>query len=145
MEYKKTAFACISGIITTFVDQYLLIFVLVCAGIIIDCISGLIKVFAIGQKLSSKKGTQGFWKKTGFIMAFGFGIFLDAFIPVMLDIISITLPFACPFGMIIGIYIILNESISIIENLVEINPNAVPKWLLGLLKSTANKLDEKEK
>ena len=145
MGSKKTALACLVGLVSTFAEQYLLILILVCAGIVIDCITGLIKSLATGKKISSKKGTQGFWKKTGFIMAFGFGVFLDAFIPVALNIISIELPFSSPFGMIIGVYIVLNESISIIENLVEINPNAVPKWLLNLLRSTADKLDEKEK
>lgn len=143
-EHEKITLSVLTGLIAAFSQQYLLIFVLVCVGIVLDCITGLIKSKVLGIPISSKRGFTGFWKKVGLITAFAFGIFLDFSIPFMLDVISIDLPFS-PFALIIGAYIVLNESISIAENLVEINPESVPKWLTDLLKTTANKLNDKNK
>lgn len=143
-DFKKLIISCISGFIAMITKQYALIFMLVCTGITLDCITGLIKTKAAGQVLSSKIGIKGFWKKTGFIAAFAFGIFLDCFIPTLLEIVSIELPFSSPFGLIIGMYIVLNESISIAENLIEINPESVPEWLISLLRNTADKIDNND-
>lgn len=140
-DIKKITVSCITGFIAMLTKQYALIFLLVCTGIVLDCITGLIKAKATGQVISSKKGFQGFWKKAGFIFTFGFGIFIDCFIPILLDIVNIEFPFSSPFGLIIGMYIILNESISIAENLIAINPKSVPKWVVSLLKNTADKID----
>ncbi|MDE5946350.1 MAG: phage holin family protein [Oscillospiraceae bacterium] len=144
-EFEKICFSCITGVVAMITRQYALIFILVCAGIVLDCITGLIKSKVTGTAITSKKGIRGFWKKTGFIFSFAFGIFLDCFIPILLNIIHIDLPFASPFGLIIGVYIILNESISIAENLIKINPESVPKWIVSLLKNTADKIDSEEK
>ncbi len=148
-DIKKLLFSCIMGFLAMITKQYTVIFTLVCIGIVLDCITGLIKSKVTGIAITSKKGVRGFWKKTGFIFSFAFGIFLDSFIPMLLDIINIELPFSSPFGLIIGVYITLNESISISENLIAINPESVPKWIVSLLKNTAgninkNKSNDKE-
>ena len=70
-----------------------------------------------------------------------FGIFLDAFIPIMLGAVSVTLPFSLPIGTVVGCYIVLNESISIFENINKTAPQALPKWIKKLLdgaKKTVN-------
>ena len=47
-----------------------------------------------------------------------------------------------PFGLIIGSYIVLNECISICENLYECNPDIIPKWIANLLKNAKGKINE---
>ena len=49
------------------------------------------------------------------------------------------------FGSIVGVYIILNESISITENILKANKQSVPKWLKKLLTGAKGKIDEMDK
>ena len=139
----KITFSVLVGTITSLYQQYAAILILVILAICLDVITGLIKSKVTGEAINSKKGTVGFWKKMSFLISFMFGIFMDAFVPVLLSIINIELPFNCPFGFIIGVYIILNESISICENIYKTNPNAIPKWLKDFLVLAVKEIDDK--
>ena len=134
----------IGGFAAALTQQYALILACVVIAIVFDTITGLLKSKVTEKPWSSKRGTIGFWKKIALLVALAFGIFLDYFIPVALGAVSITLPFNTPFGLIVGVYIVLNESISICENFYEINPMILPKWIIRLLRTTAEKIDEEE-
>lgn len=144
MQWQRYIIATLGGFLATITQQYALILVCVVVAIIFDVITGLIKSKVTGKPWNSKRGTIGFWKKISLLVAFAFGIFLDYFIPIAFSAANITLPFSTPFGMIIGVYIALNESISICENLYEINPVALPKWIVKLLRTTTDKIDAEE-
>ena len=139
----KITFSVLIGTISSLYQQYAAILILVILAICLDVVTGLIKSKVTGEAINSKKGTVGFWKKMSFLISFMFGIFMDAFVPVLLSIINIELPFNCPFGFIIGVYIILNESISICENIYKTNPNAIPKWLKDFLVLAVKEIDDK--
>ena len=53
------------------------------------------------------------------------------------------IPFDLPFGMMICIYIVLNEAISICENLYAANPSTMPGWIVKLLMSAKEEVDKK--
>lgn len=144
MQWWKYGIAALGGLTATITQQYALIFVCVVVAIVLDVITGLIKSKVTGKPWSSKRGTIGFWKKIALLVALTFGIFLDFFIPITLKTVNVDLPFATPFGLMIGVYITLNESISICENLYEINPMALPKWIVKLLKATSEKINDEE-
>ena len=140
-ELKKRVFSFLAGVVTTFFQMYGAILGLVCAAIIFDVITGVSAAKATGNKITSKKANQGFWKKIGLLMALFFGVFIDVFIPHALSFISITIPFNMPFGLIFGCYIIFNEGISICENLDKIDPNLLPKWVKKMLEGGSEKID----
>ena len=142
MDKLKLALATVGGVFATLTEQYALIFACVVIVIVFDVVTGLIQSKVTGVPWNSKKGAIGFWKKLGLLAALFFGVFMDYFIPVALGVVSISLPFNCPFGLIIGVYIVLNESISICENLYHINSQAVPSWVIRLLKNTSDKLNQ---
>ena len=142
-DIKKWFLSLILGLWATFTQNYAIILAFVIVAIILDLVTGLIKAKAIGEGWKSKKGYQGFWKKISLLVAFTFGIFLDMFIPYALNIVSVELPFSSPFALVIGVYIILNESISVCENLYEINPHTLPKWIKSLLSSANDKINKK--
>ena len=129
------------GTLATLAEQYTVLIVLVAAAIVLDVITGLIRCGATGEKLSSEKGTKGFWKKIMLMASLLFAFFLDVSIPTILGVVNVTLPFqkSLLFGSIVGVYIILNESISICENILKANKMALPKWLKKLLKEVAEK------
>lgn len=136
--------SAILGTIATLAEQYVVLIILVAAAIVLDVITGLVKCFAIGEKLSSDKGTRGFWKKIMLLVSLLFAFFLDVSIPTILEVVSIKLPFekSLLFGSIVGVYIILNESISICENILKANKMALPRWLKKLFQDAKKDIDE---
>ena len=137
----KGIISVVTGLTASFWGIYGAIIVCVLSAICIDVITGLIKAKAIGTPISSTKGNKGFWKKIALITALAFGIFLDAFIPIMLGVINLDLPFTLPIGTIVGCYIVINESISIVENINAAAPTALPKWIKTILEGASKKID----
>ena len=136
--------SAIIGTIATLAEAYIVLVILVAAAICLDVITGLIRCFATGEKLSSAKGTKGFWKKIMLLAAMLFAFFLDVALPSIMEVVKIQVPFGKTllFGSIVGVYIILNESISICENILKANKMALPKWLKKLFQDAKKDIDE---
>ena len=130
------------GLAATIAEQYIILIILVAAAIVMDVISGLLRAVATGEPITSEKGTKGFWKKMTLLFAMGFSFFLDLAVPYMLGVVNINVPKTLLFGSIVGVYIILNESISICENIYKANKQSLPKWLKKLLSGAKGKIDE---
>ena len=144
MEKIKWLLSALLGMLATFFEQYGVLIVLVAVAIVFDLVTGLIKAkVSENDVFSSEKCRRGFYKKIALLLAMCFGFFLDMFIPYALENIHVTLPFDLPFSMVISFYIILNESISICENLYATNPEIMPKWIVGLLTNVKEKLDNR--
>ena len=140
MEKIKWIISIIVGFITTFAQQYGILILLVAVSIMFDLITGLIKAKASKTDAwNSTKCRNGLWKKLALLVGMFFGFFLDWFIPLALANVSIEIPFALPFSMIISFYIVLNESISVCENLYAVNPEILPKWIINLLTNVKDK------
>ena len=141
----KWILSIIFGAITTFFEQYGILLVLVSVAIVFDLVTGLIKAKASTKDVwSSSKCREGLFKKVALLATMAFGFFLDYFIPFALTYVNVTLPFAMPFSMIICFYIVLNESISVCENLYAVNPDIMPKWIVNLLSNVKDKISNDE-
>ena len=141
MEKVKWLMSIIMGFTTAFFQQYGVLIALVAVAIVFDLVTGLIKVKVSDTDVfCSEKCRKGFFKKVALLVAMCFGFFLDWFIPYALMNVNVTLPFSMPFSMIISFYIVLNESISICENLYAANPDIMPKWIVSLLTNVKDKL-----
>lgn len=141
MEKIKWITSIIMGLLATFFEQYGILILLVAVAIVFDLITGLIKVkVSDADAWSSEKCRKGMWKKLALLFAMFFGFFLDWFIPYALIYVNVSLPFSMPFSMVICFYIVLNESISICENLYAANPEVLPKWIVNLLTNVKDKI-----
>lgn len=138
----KLATSLISGLVASFWGIYGPVIICVLVAICMDVVSGLVASMASGEKISSKVGWVGFWKKMALILALAFGIFMDSFIPILLGTIALELPFTMPIGTIVGCYIVINEAISIIENINKAAPTALPKWIKKLLEGAGKAIDD---
>ena len=138
----KLSASLISGLVASFWGIYGPVIICVLVAICMDVVSGLVASMASGEKISSKVGWVGFWKKMALILALAFGIFMDSFIPILLGTISLELPFTMPIGTIVGCYIVINEAISIIENINKAAPTALPKWIKKLLEGAGQTIDK---
>ena len=140
--YLKLSASLFTGLAASFWGIYGPVIICVLVAICMDVISGLVASMAAGEKLSSEVGFKGFWKKMALILALAFGIFMDSFIPILLGTISLELPFTMPIGTIVGCYIVINEAISIIENINKAAPTALPKWIKKLLEGAGKAIDD---
>lgn len=141
MEKTKWLLSGFFGMIATFFQHHGILVVLVLVSICFDVATGLIKA-KINGEISSQKGTRGFFKKISLLVCLFFGFFLDIAIPYMFGYIGMELPFSTPFGMIICFYIVLNECISICENLYACNESIMPKWVVKILLSAKEKIED---
>ena len=145
-EKIKYLLSVVGGVLAAMTKQYGVILLFVIIGIVFDFVTGMIKSKVTGIPLSSRRGFVGFWKKVSLLAALFFGVFLDYFIPSVLDeIAAVQLPFGLPFGLIIGAYIVINECISICENLYACTPSIMPKWVRKLIENAKEKIEEGEK
>lgn len=140
--YLKLLASLFTGLAASFWGIYGPVIICVLVAICMDVISGLVAAMASGEKISSHVGWIGFWKKMALILALAFGIFMDSFIPILLGTISLELPFTMPIGTIVGCYIVINEAISIIENINKAAPTALPKWIKKLLEGAGKTIDD---
>lgn len=141
---SKAMIAMVGGVIMAEFGKYAPIVSCVLFVIVLDTVTGLVKCKVRGTPITSKRGSKGFWKKVGLICALFLGFFFDFFFPYLLSVVDFELPFKSPVGTIFGCYIVLNESISVCENLAAINPGIVPAWVLRLLTGAHNKIEGKE-
>lgn len=143
MEKIKWLLSIVGGVLVTMAKKYYMIVLFVMLVVVFDWITGLIKARVTGERLNSKKATIGFWKKIALFVALFFGFFLDYFIPYMINNVGIDMPVTALFGMIFGCYIVINECISIAENLYMINPAILPKWVKKMLSAAKEQIDKK--
>lgn len=138
----KWLWSVILGGLATFFGQYGLFIALVAVAVVLDVITGLVKAKATGEGLSSDKATKGFWKKISLFVGLSFGIFLDYAVATVLAEVSVGVVPELPFALIICAYIIINEAISISENLYLANPESFPRWIAQMLKVAKGEIEK---
>ena len=141
----KWLWSVILGGLATFFGQYGLFIALVAVAVVLDVITGLVKVKATGEGLSSDKAIKGFWKKISLFVGLSFGIFLDYAVAMVLSKVGVGVVPELPFALIICAYIIINEAISISENLYLTNPDGFPPAIGKMLKVAKDKIEDKNK
>lgn len=139
----KWLFATISGAIAAFFGDYGVFICFVAIAVVLDVITGIIKAMATGEGLNAAKARKGFWRKIALFVALIFGIFLDFAAANVIIKTGMPLNFEMPFALIVSAYIIINESISICENLYLTNPDAFPPQIGKWLKVAKDKIEEK--
>ena len=90
--------------------------VILIAVMIIDYMSGMLKAWG-NDELSSRVGLRGIVKKLSYLMLVCVAGVVDWLIYSGLRQVGITLNFGFCFGLIVTIWLIINELISILENL----------------------------
>lgn len=118
--------------------------VLLCV-MLIDYVTGLVKAYMTSQ-LSSRIGLRGILKKLCYMAMVAVGAALDYLLTGALAQAGIDLHIEMFCGMLVAIWLIVNELISILENLAEIGVPGMPALtsLIGRLKNTLDGDDHKE-
>ena len=116
-------------------------------AMIIDYITGMISAWH-SSELSSKKGIFGIIKKTSYLALVCVGMGVDWLIYSGLSQVGVTTSYTVFFGVLVTIWLIINELISILENLKNIGV-PLPKFLVMVVNrlkvSTENKFKGDDK
>lgn len=83
--------------------------------------------------LNSKIGMTGILKKVGYLLSVGAAIMVDIAILFAAKYVGVTLQTKTFFGLLFACFWCLNEMISILENLDDMDIG-MPKWLMKLVK-----------
>lgn len=114
-------------------------------AMLIDYITGMASAWNSAQ-LSSKKGIFGIIKKISYLALVCVGMGVDWLIYSGLQSVGVTLGYTFFFGVLVTIWLIINELISILENLRKIGV-PLPKFLASIiqrLKKTTENIAERE-
>lgn len=133
-------FAGAVGALAAYLNILAVPLVVLVAVMLIDWITGLAGASATG-KLSSRVGVIGIIKKLCYLALVVVGGVIDYLIASALVSIGISLQINYCFGMIITVWLIINELISILENLGEMGV-PLPSFLTSMIKTLKSKVEE---
>ena len=108
---------------------------------LLDYGTGIAKAWVAGN-LSSKVGVIGILKKVGYLVIVAVGMIVDWIIQAGLTELHIDYNLEFLFAMIVIIWLILNELISILENVAAVGA-PVPKWLTKIVTKLKDHTEEK--
>lgn len=112
---------------------------------VIDYITGLMAAkFRQDGKISSYKSVRGITKKVCMWMLVIVGSFMDILIQYAVEVagLGITIPFVV--ATIVAVWLVVNEIISILENLVDIGVD-LPPFLMPVVKYIKKQVEDKAK
>ncbi len=139
----------ISAVLTT-VSVYFHILLLpiavLIATMVIDYMTGMISAW-LNSDLSSKRGIRGIVKKVCYMVLVAVAIGVDYLIQCGLQMVNIDMNIQIFFGILVTIWLIINEMISILENLTKIGV-PIPTFLMTMiqkLKITTEQQTENQK
>lgn len=141
MDYVKVFVVAVTGWLSAILGILYIPVILMVACNVIDYITGLL---AAGNRpdggISSYKSIRGISKKVTMWMLVIVGAIIDQLLLYASDVIGYQLPFTFLIACVVAIWIICNELISILENMVDIGIN-VPTFLLPLVSNLKTTID----
>lgn len=93
---------------------------------------------------SSKKGTLGIIKKFGYILVVAVAIVVDLLIYRVAEYLNFDMPGTTFFGLLVAVWFILNELLSIVENAGRMGVINIPTFLTKAIRVLKNKVDSSE-
>ena len=140
-DFIHILFAGAVGALAAYFNVLLVPLVVLVAVMLIDYVTGMAGASCTGQ-LNSRVGVMGIVKKAGYLALVAVGMVVDYLITSALVSIGIDLQINYCFGMIITIWLIINELISILENLGEMNI-PLPGFLVNMIKTLKSRVEDK--
>lgn len=143
METTKAIFTAFLSSLLAYFNQLLIPICVLLVFMLLDYILGIAGAWK-NSELSSKKGWNGIIKKVGYLAAICVGIGIDYIIFTFGEKIGVDIPFQNFIALLVCIWFILNEFISILENLNKMGVN-VPPFVSGLIEHLKEKTEKQEK
>lgn len=94
---------------------------------------------------SSKKGKLGILKKFGYILVVGAAVVVDYLIYKVGGILNFQMPGSTFFSLLVSVWFILNELLSIAENAGRMGATGLPKFFFSAIQVLKNKVENDKK
>ena len=130
--FMKSLTAVLIGGLSAYMRVLFLPLVVLISVMIVDYMSGMLKARGRGE-LSSRVGLRGIVKKISCLMLVCVAGVVDWLLSSGLKQVGIALDFGFCFGLIVVIWLIINELISILENLDALEV-PMPRFLVSIVK-----------
>ena len=134
--------AAAAGIAAYFGVLALPLFVLL-VMMILDYATGMTAAWMRGE-LSSKVGAKGIMKKVGYMALIVVAAGVDYLIWVGVAAVQVDVGYKMWFGLLVAVWLIINEMISILENLSRMDV-PLPDFLVKAIEKAKNSIDTKKK
>jgi toxin secretion/phage lysis holin len=128
----KALTAVIIGGLSAYLQIVFVPLVVLIAVMIVDYMSGMLKAWG-RDELSSKVGLRGIAKKISYLLLVCVAGVVDWLVWSGLRQVGITLDFGFCFGLIVIVWLIINELISILQNLEALDV-PMPRFLKNVVK-----------
>lgn len=110
-------------------------------AMIIDYVTGMMSAW-LNAELSSKKGIRGIVKKISYLALVAVAMIVDWLICCGLQQINVDIKYSVFFAVLVAVWLIINELISVLENLSRMGV-PIPNFLKKLINRLKNTVDEK--
>lgn len=146
MDVFKAAVAAAVGALVAYGVQLFIPCIVLVVVMLLDYITGMVKAWEAGE-LSSKVGIKGILKKLGYLVIVSVACVVDWCVRYGVESVGMEWKFEFLFASIVLLWLVINELISILENVSAIGA-PVPAFLtkiIGKLKTnTENKVGDNE-
>ena len=115
--------------------------IILIVAMIIDYVTGMMSAW-LNAELSSKKGIKGIVKKVSYLALVAVAMIVDWLIFQGLQQINVDLHYSVFFAILVTVWLIINELISVLENLSRMGV-PIPNFLKKLIDRLKNTVDEK--
>ena len=115
--------------------------IILIVAMIIDYITGMMSAW-LNAELSSKKGIKGIVKKISYLALVAVAMIVDWLICCGLQQINVNIKYSVFFAVLVAVWLIINELISVLENLSRMGV-PIPNFLKKLIDRLKNTVDEK--
>ena len=132
MNFLQGIFAAVSAAIIAYLNILLVPIIVLIVVMIIDYLSGMAQAY-VSHTLNSRIGVIGILKKVGYLATVAVAIIADYIISEALMLLGTDIKLSYYIGLVVTIWFIINELISILENLAEIG-TPIPKFLTKIIK-----------
>lgn len=142
MDKVKFAIASFFAVVTSWLGTLAIPVYILAACNVIDYISGVAAAKNRNEKVSSYKGIRGITKKVFMYLLIVVGVFIDYMLQYMFT--SLNIPIKLPFvvGCIVACWLVLNEILSILENMSDIGV-PMPPFLMPLVERIKGTVEKK--
>ena len=110
---------------------------------ILDYATGMTSAWMRGE-LSSKVGAKGIMKKVGYMALIVVAAGVDYLIWAGVAAVQVDIGYKMWFGLLVAVWLIINEMISILENLSRMDV-PLPDFLVKAIEKAKNSIDTKKK
>ena len=139
----QTLFAAALGALAAYFHVLLIPLCVLTAVMLMDYISGMAAAWST-KTLNSRAGVAGIVRKVGYLALVAVGMAVDYLITSALLQVGVDLQINDCFGMIVTIWLIINELISILENLGRIGI-PLPDFLVRIVNRLKNNVENQTK